>query len=158
VVPVSGDHKPIPFVVTPADESSGHFSPDGKWVVYTSDESGEREVYVQGFVPDHVPAAGVGKWKISTAGGDKPRWRSDGKEIFYIDNAGMMMAALVTSTATTFKPGLATPLFHTHTAGFVPYDVAPDGRFLINTIADLDESDSPLITVVTNWWNILKKN
>ncbi len=57
------------------------FSPDGKWIAYSSDESGRREVYVQGFVPDRVPAAGVGKWQMSTAGGDKPRWRRDGKEL-----------------------------------------------------------------------------
>ena len=69
-----GRRTTIPFLVTQADETFGQFSPDGKWVAYSSDESGRREVFVQGFAPDRVPATGVGKWLISTAGGDKPRW------------------------------------------------------------------------------------
>ena len=115
------------FLVTPADETSAAFSPDGKWVVYSSDESGQAEVYVQEFLPGHVPAAGVGKWQISTAGGDKPRWRHDGKEIYYIAPDGKMIAVPVTATATSFQPGVAIPLFQTHTRGYVPYDVAAEG-------------------------------
>src|SRR5262245_16980156 len=68
-----GERKPIPFLVTAADETFGQFSPDGKWIAYSSDESGRREVDVQGVVPDRVPATGVGKWQMSTAGGDEPR-------------------------------------------------------------------------------------
>jgi hypothetical protein len=67
-----GERKPIPFLVTQADEVFGQFSPDGKWIVYSSDESGRREVDVRGFAPDRSPAAAIGKWQISTAGGDKP--------------------------------------------------------------------------------------
>ena len=67
--PMSWRSKPIPFLVTPADETFGQFSPDTKWIAYSSDESRRREVYVQGFVPDHVPAAGVGERQNSTAGG-----------------------------------------------------------------------------------------
>ena len=81
--------------MTPADETFGQFSPDGKWIAYSSDESGRREVYVQGFAPDRVPAAAVGKWQISTAGGDKPRWRRDGKELYYIAPDRKMMAVPV---------------------------------------------------------------
>jgi serine/threonine protein kinase len=157
IVPMSGDnHKPIPFLVTPADETFGQFSPDTKWVAYSSDESGRREVYVQGFVPDHVPAAGVGKWQISTAGGDKPRWRRDGKEMYYIALNGKMMAVPIKSTATTFEPGVAIPLFDTHVTGFTPYDVAPDGRFLINTVMEDSAANSSPITVVLNWTAALK--
>jgi hypothetical protein len=157
IVPMTGDRKPIPFLVTPADETSGQFSPDTKWIAYSSDESGRREVYVQGFVPDHVPAAGVGKWQISTAGGDKPRWRRDGKELYYIARDGMMMAVAVKSTATTFEPGVAVPLFETHARGFAPYDVAPDGRFLINTVMENAAANTSPITVVLNWTTGLKK-
>ena len=57
--PPGGERKPIPFLVTQADETFGQFSPDGKWIAYSSDESGRREVYVQGFAPDRVPAAAV---------------------------------------------------------------------------------------------------
>jgi Tol biopolymer transport system component/predicted Ser/Thr protein kinase len=157
IVPMTGDRKPIPFLVTPADETSANFSPDTKWIVYSSDESGRREVYVQGFVPDHVPAAGVGKWQISTAGGDKPRWRRDGKELYYIAPDGKMMAVPIKSTATTFEPGIAIPLFETHVTGFMPYDVAPDGRFLINTVMENAAANTSPITVVLNWTAGLKK-
>jgi hypothetical protein len=112
---------------------------------------------VQGFVPDHVPAAGVGKWQISTAGGDKPRWRHDGKEMYYIALNGKMMAVPIKSTATTFEPGVAIPLFDTHVTGFIPYDVAPDGRFLINTVMEDSAANSSPITVVLNWTAALKK-
>jgi len=156
IVPMAGDRKPIPFLVTPADETSAEFSPDTRWIVYSSDESGTREVYVQGFVPDHIPAAGIGKWRISTDGGDKPRWRRDGKEIYYIANDGKMMAVPVKSTATTFEPGVAVALFETHAKGWLPFDVAPDGRFLINTVAT-EGANSPPITVVVNWWRGLKQ-
>jgi Tol biopolymer transport system component/predicted Ser/Thr protein kinase len=161
IVPMSGgktgDHKPIPFLVTPADETFGQFSPDTRWIAYSSDESGRREVYVQGFVPDHVPAAGVGKWQISTAGGDKPRWRRDGKELYYIAPDGKMMAVPIKSTATTFEPGVAIPLFETHVISFVPYDVAPDGRFLLNTVKEDPAANTSPITVVLNWTTGLKK-
>ena len=149
ILPTSGDRKPIPFLTTPADETFGQFSPDGKWIAYDSDESGRREVYVQGFAPDRVPATAVGKWLISAAGGNKPRWRHDGKELFYLALDGKMTAVPVKSGA-TFEPGVPVPLFEAHTSGFTPYDVSPDGRFLINTPVDSDASSTP-ITVVLNW-------
>ena len=97
----------------------------------------------------------MGKWLISAAGGDKPRWRHDGMEVFYLALDGKMMAVPVKSAA-TFEPGVAVPLFETHAAGFVPYDVSPDGRFLINTPVESDASSTP-ITVVLNWQAGLKK-
>jgi eukaryotic-like serine/threonine-protein kinase len=154
ILPMTGNRKPVPFLVTPADETSANFSPDTKWIVYSSDESGRREVYVQGFVTNPVPAAGVGKWKISTTGGDKPRWRRDGKELYYLALDGRLMAVPVRSTATTFEPGVAVPLFQTRSRGYSPYDVAADGRFLINTV---DAAVSVPITVVLNWTSGLKK-
>jgi serine/threonine protein kinase len=157
IVPMAGDRKPIPFLVTPADETFGQFSPDTKWIAYSSDESGRREVYVQGFVPDHVPAAGIGKWQISTAGGDEPRWRRDGRELYYIAPDKKMMAVAVKSTATTFELGSAIPLFETHVTGFFPYDVAPDGRFLLNTVMQDAAAVTSPITVVLNWTAGLKK-
>ena len=156
IVPLAGDRKPIPFLMTAADETAGQFSPDGKWVAYSSDESGRRDVYVQGFAPDKVPAAAVGKWPISTAGGDKPRWRRDGKELYYISPDGKMMAVPVKSSA-TFEPGVAVPLFDTRVTGFFPYDVSSDGRFLINTVAEADAGASSPITVVLNWQRALSK-
>ncbi|PYR76842.1 MAG: hypothetical protein DMF87_17200 [Acidobacteria bacterium] len=67
-LPVTGDRKPIPFVVTTADETEAAFSPDGRWIAYSSDESGRRDVYVREFVPTRVQAMGTVKFVISTAG------------------------------------------------------------------------------------------
>lgn len=149
VIPTSGERKPIPFLTTPADETFGQFSPDGKWIAYSSDESGRREVYVQGFAPDRSPATAVGKWQVSSAGGDKPRWSHDGKELFYLSADSKLMKVPVKSGA-TFEPGKAVALFDVRAAGFFPYDVSPDGRFLINTPVESDATEMP-ITVVLNW-------
>ena len=151
-----GERKPIPFLVTPADETFGQFSPDGKWIAYSSDESGRREVYVQGFASDHVPAAAVGKWQMSTAGGDKPRWRRDGKELYYLAPDRKMMAVPV-KLGPPFEPGVAVPLFETRTVGFFPYDVSPDGRFLLNTPVESEATQSSPITIVLNWQAGLKR-
>ena len=165
IVPMAGaptgpgsPRQPIPFLVTPADETFGQFSPDGKWIAYDSDESGRREVYVQGFAPDRVPAAAVGKWTISTAGGDKPRWSRDGKDLFYIAPDGTMMAVALKTTETTFDPGVAVPLFETNVPdfSFSPYAVIPDGRFLINTVTEAATPNASPITVVLNWMAGLK--
>lgn len=87
------------------------------------------------------------------AGGAKPKWRHDGQELYYLTAAGKMMAVPVKSTGTTFEPGSPLPLFHVQPRGYSPYDVDPQGRFLINTLSG---SVSP-ITVVLNWTAGLKK-
>jgi hypothetical protein len=104
-----------------------------------------------------VPAAGILKAQISVAGGDKPRWRGDGKEIYYLAPDGKLMAVPVSSSATTFTPGVPVPLFQApRAAGYEPYDVAPDGRFLFTATAETPSRLSP-ITVVLNWWGMLNK-
>lgn len=150
-----GDRQPIRFLTTPAREALAKFSPDDRWVVYGSDESGQREVYVRDFTPDRVPAVGSTKIKISRAGGDKPRWRPDGTEIYYIAPDRKMMAVPV-KLGPTLEPGVAVPLFDTNVAGTMSYDVTADGRFLVNTISNDDSSSAP-ITVVMNWQAALKK-
>ena len=151
-----GERKPIPFLVTQADETFGQFSPDGKWVAYSSDESGRREVYVQGFAPDRVPAAGGGKWQMSTAGGDKPRWARNGKELYYIALDRKMMAVPV-KLGPPFEPGVAVPLFETRGVGFFPYDVHADGRFLVVTPVNTETPVSTPVTIVLNWQAGLKQ-
>ena len=96
-----------------------------------------------------------GQWQVSTAGGIFPRWRPDGKELYYIGPSGEMVAAPVTATGTTIEPGAPVTLFPTRIFGGGvenaqgrQYDVAPDGRFLINTV--LDDASSP-ITLLQNW-------
>lgn len=168
VVPMVGDSTPSVFLKTPFREAYGEFSPDGRWVAYMSNESGRMEIYVRPFVrpgaagPDATgAAAGSGQWQVSTAGGIAPLWRRDGKELFYVNPAGAMMAAPITVTGATLDPGAPVVLFPTHIAGGGvdiqqgrQYDVAPDRRFLINT--ELDSAAAP-ITLLMNWHPEAKK-
>src|SRR5262249_24567931 len=141
----SGEAKPYPVVHTEAHEKDGTLSPDGRWLAYASDASGRDEVYVQSF------PVGGGKRQVSTDGGDHPRWRSDGRELFYYAGDGKLMAAPVRS-GESFETGAAVSLFEfragTRTIA-APYAVTRDGqRFLIN--AAVEEPNAPL-TVVVNW-------
>jgi Tol biopolymer transport system component len=156
VLPLASDRKPIPFLTTPAHEVLAQFSPDDRWVVYSSNESGRLEVYVRDFAPNRVPAFGSVKIPISTGGGTTPRWRPDGKEIYYIAPGGKMMAVPV-KLAPTFEPGVPAPLFDTNATGTFSYDVAADGRFLVNTRSEQDSVSSPPIVVMMNWQAALKK-
>jgi hypothetical protein len=149
---ILADGKSNPFQRTEFNESDGQFSPDGKWIAYTSDESGRPEVYVQSF-----PASG-GKWLISIAGGSQPRWRRDGKELFYLAPDGKLMAVPV-NTGAGFEYGTATVLFQAPIQEFpstIGYAVASEGqRFLIRGISK--EAKASPITVMTNWQALLKK-
>jgi serine/threonine protein kinase/Tol biopolymer transport system component len=148
-----GRRQSVPLVVTEADELPAVFSPDGKWIAYSSDETGSREVYVRDFAPDRVPAVGVIKIRVSPDGGDKPRWRRDGTELYYIAADARLMAVPVRRTP-TFNVGAPVALFELRfrKAGtFFPYDVTNDGRFLVDTL-DGPSSDGPGgMTVVLNW-------
>jgi serine/threonine protein kinase len=126
------DGKTTRFLSGPGNQTNGQISPDGKWVAYASDESGNWEIYVTTF-----PAA-VGKWQVSTAGGSEPRWRGDNKEIFYIGTSGVLMSVPVNADS-TFSPGVPAPLFQIHgrapisSTDVFSYDVSKDGqRFLVN--------------------------
>jgi Tol biopolymer transport system component len=147
VLPMTGDRKPFPFLSTPFNEQAGVFSPDGKWVAYQSDESGRDEIYVRPF-----PGPG-GQWQVSTAGGIMPRWRADGKELYYLAPDDKLMAATVTAQGAVLAPETPEALFQTHaaTSGFYkqPYDVARDGRFLIDT--QLDDTSTEPIHLLLNW-------
>src|ERR1700726_100318 len=93
------DRTPWEFLKTPFREVGGAFSPDGRWGAYQSNESGRPEIYVRPFVPPGAAgtAAGAsgGQWQVSTGGGITPAWRPDGKELYYLNPAGAMMAALI---------------------------------------------------------------
>jgi eukaryotic-like serine/threonine-protein kinase len=123
---------PVPFLRSQSSQTNGQISPDGKWVAYASNESGDWEVYVTTF-PD-----AAGKWQVSRGGGGEPRWRGDGKEIFYLSPAGTLMA-VATDAAETFSSGTPTPLFQVRgrapisSTDLFTYDVTKDGqRFLVN--------------------------
>jgi hypothetical protein len=138
------------------DQLGGEFSPDGRWLVYESNESGRYEVYVQPF-----PQAG-GKWQVSSAGGTQPRWRRDGRELYYVAPDARLMAVAVAPgvDSTALNLGAPVPLFQTRLVSVSggparqSYAVARDGRFLMSTIVD-DPSPSP-ITVVVNWTQLLE--
>ena len=159
-LPVTGaDRKPVPFLRTEFNESMGQLSPDSRWMAYASDESGQREVYVRPF------PGGEGKWKISTAGGVEPRWRGDGKELFYVAADGKMTAVAIKAALApkpVFEAGVPAPLFDAHDAainvliGLFGYDVTSDGkRFLVLTSGEA--AAAPPLTVVVNWMAGLKK-
>jgi len=148
LVSVGGGGKPSAFLPGQGHKSNGQFSPDGKWLAYASDESGDWEVYVTTF-----PGA-AGKWQVSRGGGTEPRWRGDGKEIYYLGPNGMMTAVPVSTTG-TFSSGTPMPLFQFHgrapisSTDMFSYDVTKDGkRFLVNRYVKPDHI-APL-TVVLN--------
>jgi eukaryotic-like serine/threonine-protein kinase len=153
VLPLTGERKPVPFIHSQFNETFGQLSPDGRWLAYTSNESGRGEVYV---VP--VPGPG-GKRQVSNGGGGLPRWRRDGTELFYLDSASprKLMAAAVNGKGASFEVGAVKPLFETHgPSSRYFYDVSPNGqRFLIISVPQA-ASAAP-VTVVVNWTAGLKK-
>src|SRR5205823_3401104 len=112
VVSLEGDRKLEPLIASEFHETQGQFSPDGKWIAYTSNETGRFEVYVEPF-PRGAGAAG--KWPVSTAGGEEPHWRPDGKELFYVDPGGRLFAVPVQNSGpkSGFAMGAPTALFDT---------------------------------------------
>jgi Tol biopolymer transport system component len=131
LLPVAGG-EPTRLLTGKASETNGQISRDGKWVAYASDESGTWEIYVSSF-----PGA-AGKWQVSRGGGTEPRWREDGKEIFYIAPSGRLMAVPVGGEG-ILSTGTPAPLFQVHgrapisSTDVFTYDVANDGkRFLVN--------------------------
>ncbi len=153
VLPVtgSGEAKSFRALGTDANETARTLSPDGRWLAYASDETGRFEVYVQSF-------PGGGKRQVSTGGGHYPRWRRDGRELFYYAGDGKLMVAPVRS-GESFETGAAVSLFEFRAGtlqNFRPYAVTGDGqRFLLNAVVDT-EPNAPL-TVVVNWAVGVKK-
>jgi Tol biopolymer transport system component len=148
IIPPAKDTAPTYVISTPFDEYDGRFSPDGKWVSYVSDESGRPEVYVQTF-----PVTG-NKWVVSTNGGAEPRWRGDGRELFYVANDGKLMAVDI-GTGAGFVASTPKALFQTTVRPssnpfHVWMDARSDGqRFLIKRTADAFGVSG--LTVVLNW-------
>ena len=152
VMPLSGDKKLQPFLQTPFNEDDPAFSPDGRWVAYASNETGRTEVYVRPF-----PAA-AGQYMVSRNGGSQPRWRHDGRELFFLAPDGTMMAAGI-PVAKDFEARVAEPLFPTgvaFTGNRRQYDVAKDGKRFLVIVPERRTSPSP-ITVLVNWLAALQK-
>ena len=141
--------EPHAFLQTPFNELGAKFSPDGRYVAYVSNESGQNEVYVLPF-PE-----GEGKSTVSSNGGRQPRWSRDGKELLYVE--GNTFVAVSVSTSPSFAVGSATPLFEHHglrPAVSAQYDVSADGqRFLVAEFVGLGrETSESSIHVVENWY------
>jgi Tol biopolymer transport system component len=152
-LPLFGDRKPFPVVQTEFNKSSSVVSPDGKWLAYQSDPSGRYEIYITAF-----PGGGA-KWQVSTGGGLRPKWRRDGKELFFLEDATFNLLAVDVNTSAN-TPTLGTPhvLFQTVgvQAGQGAYDVTADGKkFLINSSGV--SKDSYPLTIVQNWTAELRK-
>jgi Tol biopolymer transport system component len=150
VLPLEGERKPVPFLRTGAIEQQGQFSPDGKWVAYRSNESGRFEIHLAPF-----PGPGV-KYQVSIAGGEQPRWRGDGKELFYIGSDGRLMAVPISAGKSGLVIGAPQPLFGTlRTGGGFEYDVSADGQRILAVVPN-EKAAEPL-SVVLNWTAGLKK-
>ncbi len=147
--------KPYPFVQTDANESDGRFSPDGRWIAYTSNESGRNEIYIRLL----SRASGSSRWLVSIAGGTGPRWRRDGKELFYLSAENSIMSAEMALSGTAAEISNVHRLFDAPSivqTVFPSYDAALNGKsFLINLQNEV-QNQTPL-TLVVNWDAALKK-
>jgi eukaryotic-like serine/threonine-protein kinase len=155
VMPMTGDRKPYRFLPGDAADVEGQFSPDGHWVAYSSNESGRWQVYVASF------PSSESKYQISTDGGQQPRWRGDGKELFFLSRDRKLMVVSV-KTGSTFGLSAPAALFETRAhepltaEEFFTYDVTADGqRFLINTIPE--QNNPPPADVILNWTSSLNR-
>ncbi|MBI4474562.1 MAG: PD40 domain-containing protein, partial [Acidobacteria bacterium] len=157
-LPLERDGKPVPIQRTAFEEVHASLSPDGRWLAFATNESGKYQIVVRTF-----PEA-EGRWQASVDGGLEPRWRGDGKELFYVGPDGKLMATPIqVKPDRTLEIGRPVPLFDTplsgtnYQAGYIHgYDVARDGqRFLLNI--PQREANSTPITVILNWTAALRK-
>lgn len=152
---------PVPYLTSDFHLTQAQFSPDGHWVAYVSDESGKDEVYVQPFPLE----AGKGRWTLSNGGGVMPRWRRDGRELFYVSSGpGGGIMAVDVAYSPSFRTSVPKAIIHPDSFSLVPdgftWDVTADGkRFLVTTTASTPEAGGPRspLTVVLNWPALLKK-
>jgi len=151
-LPLDADRRPFPIVATPFDETAGQFSPDGQWIAYASNATGRDEIYVRPF------AGSAEEVQVSSGGGSQPRWRRDGKELYFVGLDGRLTAVPVTIAADGHGIATGAPvrLFAARLAtgpnvylGQTQYVVAADGRFLLNV--STDDAAVPPISIVLNW-------
>jgi len=151
-LPLFGDRKPFPVLQSAFDKHEAEISPDGKWIAYHSNESGQSEVYIA------RSDGGRAKWEVSTQGGGHPKWRRDGKELFFLSSDNYMMAVDVSPSGDALRLGVPHALFHAEPIERLGpmYDVSADGKKFIITKLDANEEGRPL-TLVQNWTAEMKK-
>jgi Tol biopolymer transport system component len=150
-VRTSGDTTPVPLVASDFTELHPAVSPDGRWLAYTSDESGANEVYVRPF-----PSATGGRWQVSNSGGSEPVWSPDGRELYFLNGAQHLVAATIRATSTIdvtdLKPlfdasALAIDVFHTS------YAVLPGGRGFVFARQRTERTTAqPALVEAENWF------
>jgi serine/threonine protein kinase len=157
-LPMFGERKEYLLLESAFDEYQVQISPDGRWLAYSTDETGDYEIYVQSFSPDGK--LGADKKRVSNAGGRFPVWRRDGSELFFTTADGTLMSIAVKTGGADFQFATPKPLFKTRMmmwfGNFYEYDVSPDGqRFLIGTLIGDTKMAPP--TVILNWIAEMKK-
>ena len=149
---LSGGRKPFPFLQSAFNKEEPSLSPDGKWIAYVADETRNWEVYIAPF------PKGDGKWLVSTGGGRQPRWRGDGKELFYMAAGNQLIAAEIQERDASIEVVKRQELFQTNAApsNFRNYDVAADGkRFLLVTQS---QSKGLALNLIVNWQDLLSNS
>jgi serine/threonine-protein kinase len=154
---LDGAHTVTPLVQTPFTERNATVSPDGRWLAYDANDSGQEEIYVRPF-----PDVNGGRWLVSTGGGTRPSWTRDGSELFYLAGGALMRVAVDKGpgwTAGTATKLLEGPYFTSEGNPGRTYDISPDGkRFLMIKQAGSEQAVSPpQIIVVQNWHEELKR-
>jgi len=161
MVPLIGDHVPKELIAAPENQQQASFSPDGRWIVYNSSESGRQGIYVQPF----PPVGGV-KYQITTTGGFSPLWSPDGKQILYVGPAQppRSLISVDVRTQPTFAFANPTKLSITPTGRVGgngrPFDITPDGKqFLIATSGaePSEKASPPQFRITLNWFEELKQ-
>jgi serine/threonine protein kinase len=162
ILSMEGDHARKPLIEEEFMEMQPQVSPDGEWIAYTSNESGQNEIFVRPF-----PGVDTSKYQVSTNGGSAPLWSPDGKELFYLrpDDGAMAVVAVKVETEPTFKPGLPETLFQGPYYQFpgCPWDIHPiDKRFLMAKPSTAGGSEAavatrPKIIIIRNWFEELKE-
>ncbi len=152
ILPLFGDKKPFPFIQNAYNLLTPTFSPDGKWIAYSSQESGRREIFISSF-----PGANS-KWQVSANGGAAPRWRADGKELFYISEDNKLMTVEIQEKGSSLEIGNTQTLFSVNASSslLLPYDVTSDGKKFVIVVPVSGSGGEP-ITLVTNWVAAVKK-
>jgi Tol biopolymer transport system component len=157
LLPLGGNRQPQPLIATDFRNHRPAISPDGRWIAYTSNETGREEIYVRPF-----PAVGSGRWAISSEGGISPVWAPNGRELFYNSIPINTMLRVAIDAAPSFRATTPEVLFQKSyfwglAAGGRTYDMAPDGRFLMIKEGGTQDERPPSIVLVLNWFEELKR-